>query len=457
MFEARFAIEGTAPSPLFRDRIDAGRKLADLLAPYAGQPDVLVLALPRGGVPVAAEVARALGAPFDALPVRKLGVPGIPEMAMGALAPGGVVALADSVIRYLGVPAHLVDRIMAREALELARRERTYRGSRPPPKVRGRTVIVVDDGLAMGASLRAAALALRRQEPKRIVAAVPCAWRSSCEEFQPDLDELVAVAALEPFHTVSHWYQDFAPTTDAEVCALLGVAESIAAGRDEGPDADGRLARTVSIPMGAAAIQGDLRLPTGAGSVVVFAHGSGSSRHSYRNRFTAGVLEEEGFGTLLLDLLTAKEQVEDAATARLRFDVGLLAERLGSAMDWVLCQGPLASPGLALVGASTGGAAALMAAAERAGNVRAVVSRGGRPDLAGPALVRVTAPTLLIVGGLDMEVLALNQSAMAQMRAEVRLAVIPGAGHVFEEPGTLGEAARLTTEWLRRWLPTGGQ
>ena len=207
--------------------------------------------------------------------------------------------------------------------------------------------------------------------------------------------------------------------------------------------------------MGGAAIQGDLRLPLGAGSVVVFAHGSGSSRHSYRNRFTAGVLEEEGFGTLVLDLLTAKEQAEDVATARLRFDIGLLAERVGGAMDWLLVEGPLASPGLALVGASTGAAAALMAAAERAGVARVIVSRGGRPDLAGPALARVRAPTLLIVGGLDGEVLALNQDAMAQMRAEVCLAVVPGAGHVFEEPGTLGEAARLTTEWLRRWLPTG--
>ena len=146
---------------------------------------------------------------------------------------------------------------------------------------------------------------------------------------------------------------------------------------------------------------------------------------------------------------------EDAATARLRFDVGLLAERVGGAMDWLLVEGPLASPVLALVGSSTGAAAALMAAAKRAGAVSAIVSRGGRPDLAGPALARVSAPTLLIVGGLDGEVLALNQGAMAQMRGEVQLAVVPGAGHVFEEPGTLGEAARLTTEWLRRWLPTG--
>jgi putative phosphoribosyl transferase len=455
MFEARFELEGTASSPIFRDRTDAGRQLAELLALYAGQPDVLVLALPRGGVPVAAEVARALAVPFDVFPVRKLGVPGVPEMAMGALAPSGVVVLTDYVIQYLGVPPHVVERVMAREARELARRERTYQRGRPAPEVRGRTVIVVDDGLAMGASLRAAALALRRQEPKRIVAAVPVAWRSSCAELQHDLDELVAVAALEPLHTVSHWYQDFTPITDAEVCALLGVAQSMPPGRDEGTDSDGGLASTVSIPVGAAAIQGDLRLPMGAESVVVFAHGSGSSRRSYRNRFTAGVLEEEGFGTLVLDLLTAKEQSEDAATTRLRFDVGLLAERLGSSIDWLLVHGPLASPVLALVGASTGAAAALMAAAERVGVVRVIVSRGGRPDLAGPALSRVRAPTLLIVGGLDGEVLALNQAAMAQMRGEVRLAIIPGAGHVFEEPGTLGEAARLTTEWLRRWLPAG--
>jgi predicted phosphoribosyltransferase len=221
MFEARFGLQGTASSPIFRDRTGAGRQLAGMLAPYVGQPDVLVLALPRGGVPVAAEVARALAVPFDVLPVRKLGVPGVPEMAMGALAPGGVVTLTDYVIQYLGVPPHVVERVMAREARELARRERTYRLDRPAPEVRGRTVIVVDDGLAMGASLRAAALALRRQEPKRIVAAVPVAWRLSCAELQPDLDELVAVVAPEPFHTVSHWYQDFTPRTPR--CALSSV------------------------------------------------------------------------------------------------------------------------------------------------------------------------------------------------------------------------------------------
>lgn len=456
MDQIEYEFEGVVRGPLFRDRMDAGRRLASLLARrgYAGRSDLLVLGLPRGGVPVAAEVARALGAPLDALPVRKLGVPGVEEMAMGALAPGGVVAFTDYVIQYLGVPGHVVERVLAREARELARREHTYRAGRPPPAVLGRTVIVVDDGLAMGASLRAAVLALRPGGPARVVAAVPVAWRSSCEELRADVDELVAVAATEPFHTVSHWYQEFAPTTDEEVCALLGVAAPVAAVAPAvGVGDDGGLALAVSIPVGGAEIRGDLRVPKGAESVVVFAHGSGSSRRSYRNRFTAGVLQEEGFGTLLLDLHTPAEQVEDAATGRLRFDVALLAARLGGATDWLVRQGPLPSPTVAYVGASTGAAAALIAAAERTGVVRAVVCRGGRPDLAGPAMERVAAPTLLIVGELDPEVLTLNQGAEARMRAEVRLAVVPGAGHIFEEPGTLGEAARLTTEWLRRWLP----
>jgi putative phosphoribosyl transferase len=455
MHEDLYELEGTAAAPLFRDRLDAGRRLASLLARsgYAGRSDVLVLGLPRGGVPVAAEVARALGAPLDALPIRKLGVPGVEEMAMGAVAGGGITTLIDYVVAYLGVPAQLVERVAERERRELARRERLYRGGRSPPDIRGKTVIVVDDGLAMGASFHAAAAALRAQAPAEIVAATPVAWRSSCDELRPRVDRLVAVAALDPFHTVSHWYRDFAPTSDEEVCALLGMA---APHETRWPKEEGDVggpAPPVSIPIGAGAIEGDLLVPGRARSVIVLAHGSGSSRRSYRNRYTAAVLREEGFGTLLLDLLTREEQARDAATAEVRFDVRLLGDRLVAVTDWLGGQAGTRGAGIGYVGSSTGGTATLMAAAERPGAVGAIVSRGGRADLADEALTRVAAPTLFVVGEHDADVLAATRKALGRVRASAELAIVPGAGHVFEEPGALGEAARLTTEWLRRWLP----
>jgi dienelactone hydrolase len=186
--------------------------------------------------------------------------------------------------------------------------------------------------------------------------------------------------------------------------------------------------------------------------VVLFAHGSGSSRHSPRNRHVAQVLHDGGFATLLLDLLTPREESIDSRTGELRFDIPLLARRLVGALDWLARDGSLGALPVGLFGASTGGGAALVAAAERPARVRAVVSRGGRPDLADAALPRVQAPTLLIVGGRDEEVLALNRAAERRMHGTVHLAVVPGATHLFEEPGALDEVARLATEWFARHL-----
>jgi len=207
---------------LFRDRRDAGRLLAEKLAAYANRPDVLVLALPRGGVPVAYEVARALGAPLDVFVVRKLGVPGYEELAMGAIATGNVRVLNDRLIERLGMPDHVIDAVTARERQELARRERLYRGGRPPPDVRGRTVILIDDGLATGATMQAAIEALRQQNPARIVVAVPTAAPETCKEMKAMADDVICAITPEPFEAVGRWYQDFSQTTDEEVSALLG-------------------------------------------------------------------------------------------------------------------------------------------------------------------------------------------------------------------------------------------
>jgi erythromycin esterase-like protein/predicted phosphoribosyltransferase len=205
----------------FRNRHEAGRSLAEKLTAYANRPDVLVLALPRGGVPVAYEVAPALGAPLDVFVVRKLGVPGYEELAMGAVATGGVRVLNDQIVQRLGIPQHIIDAVATREQQELARRERLYRGGRPPPDVRGRTVILVDDGLATGATMRAAVMALRQLRPAWIVVAVPTASPETCEELQAEADDVVCAITPEPFLAVGHWYEDFSQTTDEEVRDLL--------------------------------------------------------------------------------------------------------------------------------------------------------------------------------------------------------------------------------------------
>jgi dienelactone hydrolase len=213
-----------------------------------------------------------------------------------------------------------------------------------------------------------------------------------------------------------------------------------------------RLARPVSIPVGDVTLDADLTLPPGAEAVVVFAHGTGSGRHSPRNRLVASVLSEAGLGTLLMDLLTPGEEQRDLATAELRFDIGLLGERTVGAIDWLAREPTTAALRVGAFGASTGAAAALIAAAERPEAVRAVVSRGGRPDLAAGDLRRVRAPTLLIVGGEDTPVIGMNREAMRELPGEVELEIVPGATHLFEEPGALERVAALARDWLLRHL-----
>jgi putative phosphoribosyl transferase len=418
----------------FRDRAEAGRLLGERLGTYAGRRDVIVLALPRGGVPVAREVARALGAPLDVFLVRKLGLPGQPELAMGAIASGGTRVLNDDLVRELRLDDDLIERVAKREEAELARREHAYRGDRPPPDLEGRTVVLVDDGLATGATMRAAVAAVRSRGPQRIVVTVPTAPPHALNELRPDVDELVWVIAPDPFHAVGLWYEDFREISDDDVRRLLQLPH------EEQVDAGGA--------------EGNLVVPEDAGGLVLFAHGSGSSRFSPRNRYVAGVLEEAGLATLLVDLLTRDEEEVDLRTRELRFDIGLLAGRLLAAAAWAAGDERTRALPLGLFGASTGAAAALVAAAHRPEAVRAVVSRGGRPDLAGPALAEVRAPTLLVVGGHDEVVLDLNRQAMRTMTraAPVELEIVRGATHLFEEPGALERVARLARDWFARYL-----
>jgi len=210
--------------------------------------------------------------------------------------------------------------------------------------------------------------------------------------------------------------------------------------------------REVRITSGGATLEGELAVPAGATGVVLFAHGSGSSRHSHRNQYVAQVIRQAGIGTLLFDLLTRNEEAADLHTGHLRFDIGLLARRLVDATRWIAAGPETGRLRVGYFGASTGGGAALVAAAELGPQVGAVVSRGGRPDLAGPALPRVQAPTLLIVGGHDDVVIQLNEEAYAQLRCPKELQIVPGATHLFEEPGALEQVARLATDWFDRHL-----
>jgi putative phosphoribosyl transferase len=426
-------------APPFRNREDAGLRLAERLSRYRDEQPV-VFALPRGGVPVGFEISRSLGVPLEVFVARKLGAPGQPEFGIGAVAPGGVRILNEDVVRRLGIPEDYVERITERETAEVGRRMRLFRGDLPEPRVRGRTVILVDDGLATGVTARAAVKALRRLEPRRLVLAAPVCAAQTAELLGPEVDELVCLETPPDLGAIGFWYRDFSQTSDEEVIELLENAR-----REHGELA-------VRVPAGLVELEGNLDVPEGARGVVLFAHGSGSGRNSPRNRYVARALREAGLGTLLTDLLTPDEEAVDLRTGHLRFDIGLLSERLAGATDW-LTENP-ATQGLRIgyFGASTGAGAALVAAAERPEAVGAVVSRGGRPDLASEALPLVEAPTLLIVGGNDGPVIRMNEEAMERMSAEKELKVVPGAGHLFEEPGALEEVARLAAGWFARHL-----
>ncbi|MGC8471704.1 MAG: phosphoribosyltransferase family protein [Acidimicrobiales bacterium] len=431
---------------MFEDRFDAGRQLAARLDVLRGE-ETVVLGLPRGGVPVAFEVAGALGAPLDVIIVRKLGVPFQPELGMGAIGEGNVRVLDEEVIQRAGVTEAEVAAVEARERTELERRARRFRDDHPAVPLLGRTAVVVDDGIATGSTARAACQVARAQGATKVVLAVPVAPRGWESRIGSDADELISLATPEPFFAIGQFYDDFSQTTDEEVIECLERARAggstAAASRDANNDPP-TCDEDVEVQAGSARLEGHLMVPEHALGVVVFAHGSGSSRHSPRNQFVAGVLEQAGIGTLLFDLLTPEEELDRANV----FDIPLLARRLSATTRWLRIQRDCIGLPVGFFGASTGAAAALWSAAELGAEVEAVVSRGGRPDLAGPRLAEVTAPTLLIVGARDEAVLALNREAQSQLTCESSLVVIPGATHLFEEPGTLLAAAETARDWF---------
>lgn len=442
------------PRP-FRDRADAGRRLARSLAAFADARPI-VLGLPRGGVPVAYEVARALEAPLDVCVVRKIGAPIEPELGIGAVSEEGAVFVDRTTMALVGVNDEELAELVVEKRREVEERVQTFRRGAPPIEVRGRTVIVVDDGIATGGTARAAVQTLRVRGASRIVLAAPVGAAQSIAELAIVADQIVCPYAEEDFVAVGLWYEDFSATTDEEVVAVLELAraerERWHAARTRSDVIPVTIDRDVLVPVGEALLEGHLTIPPRAHGLVLFAHGSGSSRHSPRNHAVAAELRRSGLGTLLLDLLTPGEEQVDTRTAHLRFDVHLLASRVLGAIDWVTAQGDLPRLPLGLFGASTGAAAALLAASQRPGLVHAVVSRGGRPDLAEAYLPDVKAPTLLLVGGADREVLQLNRESLYLLGCEKRLEVVSGATHLFEEPGALEHVARSAAHWFARHL-----
>jgi putative phosphoribosyl transferase len=399
-------------------------------------------------VPVAYEVAAALEAPLDVIMVRKLGVPFQPELGMGAIGEDGARVINDEIVRAAGVSQAQIAEVEEQERAELDRRARRFRGDRPRVPLDGRTAVIVDDGIATGSTARAACHVARAHGAARVVLAVPVAPVGWTERLGGDADELVCLDTPDPFMAIGQFYADFSQTPDEDVVACLQRATHAPSRADDPPARDD----DVEVQAGNVRLGGHLTVPPGAPGIVVFAHGSGSSRHSPRNRYVASVLNRAGLGTLLLDLLTTEEERDRTNV----FDVELLAGRLTGASGWLRADGGAGDARLGYFGASTGAAAALRAAAEPDAGIAAVVSRGGRPDLAGARLPLVTAPTLLIVGGLDEVVLGLNREALAQLEGcESQLLVIPGATHLFEEPGTLEAAAEAAARWFTAHLGVG--
>lgn len=418
----------------FDDRTEAGRQLAQALVEHS--ENAVVVGLARGGVVVAAQVAQAFRLPLDALAVRKVGHPLQPEYAIGAVTPrGGVYVRAHDGLTDAQVQAAVDTAQEKADALD-----RRLHARHPPVAIEGKTCLLVDDGLATGATMIAAIRWARAEGARRVVVCVPVGAAETVSRIDQEADAVVALEAPADFVAVGFWYRNFLPVSDEEVISLLEQVLGMQASTIDGWE--------VHIPAGRRELPGDLVVPNDATGVVLFAHGSGSSRGSPRNRLVAGTLNAAGLATLLFDLLDDDEAADRANV----FDIELLASRLEAAHRFAKGAAEVASLPVGFFGASTGAAAALWAAAELGDAVSAVVSRGGRPDLAAPRLADVRAPTLLIVGGHDEVVLNLNRQAAAELHCEQELIIVPGATHLFEEPGSLESVAAHATSWFLRYL-----
>lgn len=425
---------------IFLNREHAGKMLADKLTQFDMGASI-VFALPRGGVPVAAEVATALHAPLHVLVTRKIGAPFHPELALGAICEDGDPIWNQSLLSQLRLRPSDLESIESRERKRIEEQIQKFRAGEKLP-VHVSSAILVDDGLATGATIRAAHRYLKARGIQKILVAVPIAAASSAEHLREQGVDVVAVEEREDLMAVGEWYADFTQVSDDEVLRLLKEAQSF-------QSALAPSVRNIKIPLSSGELTGDLAVMEHMHALIVFVHGSGSSRHSPRNRQVAKDLNRAGFGTLLFDLLTEKE-AQDRHNV---FDIDLLSKRLIEVTHWLRRHLDFQSKKIGFFGASTGAAAAIQAAVylQSEDPIYALVSRGGRPDLAGADLARLHEPVLLLVGGLDVGVIELNEKAQ-DLLFDAELSIIEGATHLFEEPGTLEEVSRQAIAWFQLHL-----
>lgn len=425
---------------MFADRRDAGRQLAQRIRQLRG-PDVVVLGLPQGGVPVAAEVAAGLDAPLDVLVVRELGVPGRPGQTMGAVGEGGVRVVNRQVLHLAGVSSATLATAERVEREALRHQTAALRQGRPPMPLAGHTAVIVDDGLTTGESAQAACQMARLRGASRAIIAVPVAAAETVERLSHIADEVVCLDRRPSLGKVSEAYDDFSPVGDDEV----GVALERAARQTAGPRP---VRRFMTIDADGAVLQADVFVPAQPKGAVIFAHGSSSSRYSPGNVFTARMFNDAGFATVLLDLLTPAEDLAHAPAA----DLELLAARLTAATRWVRRQGWATAAPIGWFAAGVSAAAALSAAAAPNADVDAIVSWDGRLEISGERLSGVRAPTLLIAGGVDTRVLDLNRVAHSRLRCPSLLSIVPGAVHLLAETDIRDSAAEQACDWFRRHL-----
>ncbi|MCB0390895.1 MAG: erythromycin esterase family protein [Bdellovibrionales bacterium] len=397
--------------------------------------NTLVLALPRGGVPVAYEVAKSLNLPLDVLFVKKVGAPDQPELAIGAIAEEGDPVWNRENMNLFDLTKNDLKKLAELAKQTILKQTQNWRSAIKSLEVKGKNVILVDDGLATGMTMQAAIDFLVRKKVKSITVAVPVSSQGAKESLKNKVDDVVVLYTPEPFYSVAQCYADFSQVSDKEVTDLLN-----AQAKDE------EVSESIKILAQDIELNGELFIPKNPKGIVIFAHGSGSSRISPRNQYVAHALNQLGFITLLFDLLTLEESEQRENV----FNIPLLSERLLMATNWIKNNANIKTLPIGFFGASTGAAAALVSAAQDK-SISAVVSRGGRPELAGEYLDEVNCPTLLIVGGQDRNVLLLNQQAKNHLK-QSEVVVIPGASHLFEEKGTLDQVVEHSADWFLKTL-----
>lgn len=420
----------------FVNREQAGQALAKRLRSHITE-DTVILGVPRGGVPVAFEVAKVLNRPLDILAIKKIGVPSRPEVALGAISEDGVPYFDEALVRRLHIQEKYLLEAAQEKHQELRLQLTKFRNSRPPIDLIKKDIIVIDDGIATGATLRAAVSVLRQRGARKITLAAPVGARPALESLLEIADEVIALVIPEDFIAVGMWYQEFPQVTEKEVLEKLETLQYLDFPRQE----------EVILNDANQKLLGDWTLVEKEKGLIIFAHGSGSSRKSPRNQYVAKELNKIGFSTLLVDLLTMEESLDRKNV----FDIDLLTQRLVSVTDEILKYYKNKTPRLAYFGASTGAAAALGATALSQQPILAVVSRGGRPDLAEKYLQDVSAPTLLIIGSEDKTVLNLNKKVQTSLKRS-HLVTISGATHLFEEPGALDEVIEYAAQWFVQHL-----